>query len=97
MDEVQKAFQVQVAKSSPAPHLDFAFLHEYLQLTGTPRPRPVWQLSVENKTRIKRFASGKLAERALGLGRATVDQAVRKKIKAGGMLLGIGRLFTNVA
>lgn len=84
VEEVIATFQVKVAKGSPDVELDYDFLREYLQVTGTPRPRPVWQLCLETRARVKRYASGSYGEKVLGLGRSTIDQAVRKKVKAGG-------------
>ncbi len=85
VEPVIATFQVKIAKGSPNVELDYDFLQEYLQVTGTPRPRPVWQLCLETRARVKRYASGNYAEKALGLGRSTIDQAVRKGVKAGGV------------
>lgn len=83
---LRQVFQIRVAKvpETDTSPLDYSFLRHYLQVTGTPRPRPVWQLGAGG-ARVHRHLSGKAAETALGLGRATVDQAARKCVRAGGL------------
>lgn len=81
LDEVHEAMQVRICKAEQRRDLDYNFLRDYLRATVT-RPRPVFKIQ-DDHVRVRYFSAA-TAEKELGLGRASIDQAIRKGSQVAG-------------